>query len=382
MATAELIDDIAGLERWKEPWDRLAVEVGQPYSMPSWMLAWWRHAVPGTAELRSVVVRDGDELIGIAPYFVQLGSLGLSEYRVLGAGAAHRIGPIAQPGREAEVAAAVAETLDSASPRPSSFHLEGVDQQAPWASLMRQAWPGRLRPTQRQGNTMQAPTLILEGTDYETWYGSRSSNFRQKMRQKRRQAERRGAEIRLATSQEQIDEGLDSMFEQHRERWAARGLEGSLKPGTEEHLREVVAELLPSQRARLWTMVADGRTVCSHLFFVAGREVASWGGGFDPDWKDQSPAQLVILAAVEDAWSRGERRVDWGGGILDYKLRFATDDEPVTWIALIPKNSRYPLTRAQAMPKAARTAVRDLVRKLPEPTVDRLRRARARITRR
>src|SRR5919201_3941926 len=174
MATAELIDDIGGLARWKEPWDRLAVEVGQPYSMPSWMLAWWRHAVPGAAELRSVVVREGDELVGIAPYFVQLGSLGLSEYRVLGAGAAHRIGPIAQPGREAEVAAAVAETLAGASPRPSSFHLEGVDQQAPWASLMRAAWPGRLRPTQRQGNTMQAPTLILEGTDYESWYGSRS----------------------------------------------------------------------------------------------------------------------------------------------------------------------------------------------------------------
>ena len=56
----------------------------------------------------------------------------------------------------------------------------------------------------------------------------------------------------------------------------------------------------------------------------SGRSEASpWGGGFEPEWASVSPAQLVILAAVEDAFHRQERRLDWGGGILDYKLRFA-----------------------------------------------------------
>src|SRR5437763_2128442 len=109
MLTADLVDDPAGLEPWRSAWDELAVELAQPCSSPEWMLPWWRHAVPGVAELRTVVVREGDSLVGIAPYFAQIGKLGLAEYRVMSAGAAHRIGPLAKPGREAEVAAALTE---------------------------------------------------------------------------------------------------------------------------------------------------------------------------------------------------------------------------------------------------------------------------------
>jgi CelD/BcsL family acetyltransferase involved in cellulose biosynthesis len=380
MLTAELVDDPRGLEPWAAAWDRLAAERGAPYCAPAWMLSCWRHTVSGKAELRTVIVRDGDELVGLAPYFVQLHRLGLAEYRVLGAGVSHRIGPIARAGREDEVAAALAQTLGEADPGPSSFLLEGVDGAGPWPDLMRRSWPGRLRPSLRTTYTMHAPTLSLEG-DFEEWYESHSANFRQKMRQKRRQMEKRGGEIRMVTEPEEAQRVLDSMIRQHRERWSARGLEGSLQHGMEEHLRAVVPALLPEQRARLWSIFVDGEAVCTHVFFTAGREVASWGGGFEPEWASVSPAQLVILAAVEDAFRRQERRLDWGGGVLDYKLRFANGDDPVEWVALFPKNVRYPLTRAQLMPKAARLGARKLYRRLPEPARDRLEAARRRGTR-
>lgn len=380
MLTAELIDDLGGLEPWVAAWDRLAAELGAPYCAPAWMLSCWRHTVTGDAELRTVVVRDGDELVGLAPYFVQLHKLGLAEYRVLGAGISHRIGPIARVGREEEVAAAIAGALAGADPEPSSFLLEGVDGGAPWPELIRRSWPGRLRPSLRNTYMMHAPTLSLEG-DFEQWYESHSPNFRQKMRQKRRQMEKRGGEIRMVTDPEEAHRVLDSMIRQHRERWAARGLEGSLQHGMEEHLRAAVAALLPDQRARLWSIFAGGEAVCTHLFFTAGREIASWGGGFEPEWGSVSPAQLVILAAVEDAFQRQERRLDWGGGILDYKLRFANGDEPIEWVVLFPKNARYPLTRAQLMPKATRLAARNVYRRLPEPTRERLEAIRRRAKR-
>ncbi|HEX6459545.1 MAG TPA: GNAT family N-acetyltransferase [Thermoleophilaceae bacterium] len=377
MLTAELIDDPAGLEPWVARWDALATEVGAPYCAPAWMISCWHHTVAGDARLRTVIVHDGGELVGLAPYFVQLHRLGLAEYRVLGAGISHRIGPIARAGHEDEVAAALTQALAAADPAPSSFLLEGVDRAAPWPDLIRTDWPGRLRPTLRKTYMMNAPTLSLEG-EFEEWYESQSANFRQKMRQKRRQMEKRGGEIRMVTEPDEADRVLDSMIRQHRERWAARGLEGSLQHGMEEHLRSAVPALLPEQRARLWSIFADGEAVSTHLFFTAGGEVASWGGGFEPEWASVSPAQLVILAAVEDAFRRQERRVDWGGGILDYKLRFANGDDPVEWVALFPKNARYPLTRARMMPKAARLAARNLYRRLPEPTRDRLQGLRGR----
>jgi CelD/BcsL family acetyltransferase involved in cellulose biosynthesis len=382
MLSAELIDDVAGLEPWVEAWDRLAVELAQPCGSPHWMLPWWRHAVQGRAELRSVVVRESDELVGLAPYFVQLGSHGLAEYRVLSAGAAHRIGPLAKPGREQEVAEAIAETIAGARPQPSSFIFEGVDAESRWPSLVRDVWPGALGSRLRTTVVMEAPTLTLSDPDFDTWFASRSSNFRQQMRRKGRQAEGRGGQVRMARSEEEASRDLEAMFAYHRDRWAERGLEGSLKPGIEEQMREAVARLLPLERARLWTIEADGKPVCIQYFTVAGGELTYWGGGFDPEWEDFQPAQLAILEAVKDAFARGERRVDFGGGDQRYKGRFANGDDPIAWTTIFPRNRRYPITRAQLLPKQARFAVRGLARRLPDDTQERIKRVMRRGARR
>ena len=375
MLTAELIDDPAGLEPWTEAWDRLAVELSQPCSSPKWMLPWWKHAVSGQAELRSVVVREGDELVGLAPYFVQIGNYGLAEYRVLSAGAAHRIGPLAKPGREREVAEAIATTIAAARPRPSSFIFEGIDDDSAWPSLVREAWPGALGSHIRTGVKLEAPTLDLTvDADYEAWFSSRSSNFRQQMRRKGRQMDGRGGRIRMATTEEEARGDMEAMFVFHRERWAERGLEGSLKHGTEDQMREAILLLLPEQRARLWTIEADGKPVCIQYFTVAGGELTYWGGGFDPEWEDLQPGQLAILAAVEDAFGRGEKRIDFGGGDQRYKGRFANGDHPLAWTTIFPRNQRYPLTRAQLLPKQLKFAARGLARRLPEDTQERIKR--------
>jgi CelD/BcsL family acetyltransferase involved in cellulose biosynthesis len=374
MTEVELIADIARLERHRRDWDRLAVALGQPYCAPAWMLAWWRHAVAGVAELRTVVVREHGELIGLAPYFVQLGRVGLAEYRVLGAGGAHRIGPLAQPGRESEVAEAIVHALAGARPQPSSFLLEGVDSASPWPALVRAAWPGALRPRMRIGLRLTAPTLSLGGSgDYEQWLASRSSNFRQQMRRKGRQLAERGGVIGLA-SETELMRDLDAMVRLHHQRWAARGGSGALNGRVEAALREAAQELGPAGRFRLWRIEVDGEPVCVQLFLVAGGQLTYWGGGFDPAWGDVQPAQLSILAAVEDAFARGERRIDFGGGDQRYKWRFADRDEPVAWVSLFPRNRRYLLTRLQLLPKESRQTARGLARRMPERWQERLRR--------
>jgi CelD/BcsL family acetyltransferase involved in cellulose biosynthesis len=369
----ELIEDEPALERWRGEWDRLAVARGRPYCAPAWMLAWWRHAVAGDAALRTVVVSEGDELIGIAPYFVQLGGMGLAEYRILGAGGAHRICPLAVAGREQEVARAIALTLARATPQPSSFLLEGTDLDSPWPGLLAAAWPGPLRPRRRTGNVLSAPTLSLHGRDYETWFASRSSNFRQQMRRKGRQLEGRGGSIRVAVGEAQVRGDLEAMVRLHHMRWEARGGSGVLSARVEAALREAIPTL-GGERARLWTIEVAGEPVCVQLFVAAGGELAYWGGGFDPAWEDVQPAQLAILAAVHDAFARGERRVDLGGGDQRYKWRFAEDDEPVAWISLFPRNRRYPLTRLQLLPKEARQSARALARRLPASRQEQLKR--------
>ena len=373
MLTAELIDDPSGLEPWVGAWDQLAVELSSPCSSPHWMLPWWRHAVTGRAELRSVVVREGDSLVGLAPYFVQLGRAGLAEYRVLSAGAAHRIGPLAKPGREREVAEAIASAMASARPSPSSFIFEGINQGSAWPSLVRDAWPGGFGSHLRTGVVMEAPTLTLTEPDFDTWFAGRSSNFRQQMRRKGRQMEQRGGRIRMATTQEEASRDLEAMFVQHRERWEERGEPGLDQEGNRGPHARGRSRLLPMERARLWTIEADGKPVCVQYFTVAGGELTYWGGGFDPEWEDLQPAQQVILAAVEDAFARGEHRIDFGGGNQRYKGRFANGDDPIAWIS-ISATAATRLRAAQLLPKQMRFAARGPARRLPEEHQERLKR--------
>jgi hypothetical protein len=85
-------------------WDELAVLTSSPYCCPAWMMAWWRHVAPSTAQLRVVAVFDGADLLGVAPFFVDRGLGGVRRYRLLGAGTSAPLGIIARSGAERMVA--------------------------------------------------------------------------------------------------------------------------------------------------------------------------------------------------------------------------------------------------------------------------------------
>ena len=108
-----------------------------------------------------------------------------------------------------------------------------------------------------------------------------------------------------------------------------------------------------------------GETISSHLFLACGGEVEYFGGGFAEPWADFKPSLVTILVAIDDAFGRGERRVDLGPGGQHYKLRLADGDDPIAWRSLFPRDARYPLTRVQALPEQAWSTARVLGRRLP-----------------
>src|SRR5512138_2337673 len=89
-------------------WRELAWRAGLPYATPEWMLAFWRHVHEPKGRLAIVVVRDRDEVLGIAPLYANRGGLGAVEYHLLGAGIGQRTALLARPGVEADVARVVA----------------------------------------------------------------------------------------------------------------------------------------------------------------------------------------------------------------------------------------------------------------------------------
>jgi CelD/BcsL family acetyltransferase involved in cellulose biosynthesis len=337
------------------------------------MLSWWRHARGENAELRVLLALEDGRLQGIAPFFVERGPLGLPRYRVLAAGTSQRVEPLARAGREREAAAVFAEALARADPRPGVVRFEGVPTQPGWPALLAEAWPGRRRPSLYEVTSRVAPTLRIGDQSYDEWFQSKSKRFRGDMRRSRRSLEERGAGFRLSQGESEIDRDLDAFARLHHARWEWRGGSGVLTPGVETMLRQTAAELSDSGRFRLWCVAAGDHTVSAHVMVVAGGEIGWWLGGFDDDWADQQPSHQIGLRAIEDAYARGDTRLDLSVSLSrsEWKWRFADAEDELVWVDLVPPGLRAPVTRIPYIAKRLRRRVTD---RLPDETKDRLKR--------
>jgi CelD/BcsL family acetyltransferase involved in cellulose biosynthesis len=369
-----VIADPRDAEPIHEQWDELAVEADRPYCSPAWMLAWWRHVRTGDARLRTIVVSERGRVVAIAPFFAQVGRFGFVEYRLLGAGHSHRIGVLCRAGYERQVEQPLAEAMRAFDPRPSSVVWEGIDgddqwpiHTAPWLG----GWAGvKLRRNAEMGNA----TIRLAGTTFDEWFAGTSGKFRRNLLRDRRNLERAGGRIRRSQSEDELERDLDAFARLHNARWAARGGSGFFDERMMAMLRDAGGRLLPAGRLRLYMVELDGSPIAASVNVAAGGTVAGWATGMDDAYGRLSPTRLALLRAVEEAFERGEVAFDFGGGRSDYKERFANHSEPIAWMTQFPRGWRYPLTRAQLMPKEARHALRGVARRLPPERQQQLKR--------
>ena len=363
-----VIQDADELAPHEAAWDALAADAGRPFCTPAWMLAWWREGRSGDARLRVVLALDADgALIGVGPFFAQV-AYGLAEYRLLGAGFTHRIGPLAAAGHEREVAAAIAAGLAAADPQPASVVFEGIDAADPWPELVAGGWPSRRRPRLRTDVTMDSPAIALDA-DYEAWMARRERKFRKEARRVARRLEEEGVHGRLATD----EQAVDALLRLHYARWEGRG--GS---NVGDEARRVIAAAARAldDDGRLAVALLEGPDgpIAADLVLRAGDALGFWGGGFDPAWAKHAPGTQTMLLALEAGAASGARSADLGGGAHDYKWRLSDENRPLAWRTLFPPGRRYPLIRLRLAPKHLRFGARRLARRLPRERQDQLRR--------
>jgi CelD/BcsL family acetyltransferase involved in cellulose biosynthesis len=84
--------------------------------------------------------------------------------------------------------------------------------------------------------------------------------------------------------------------------------------------------------------------------------VVSLNRGWDERFANLSPAQLIMLRKLEDAFERNDGRINLGWGENQAKLGFATGSEPIAWTVLLPCRRGLPsaLARNAAMLMRAR----------------------------
>jgi CelD/BcsL family acetyltransferase involved in cellulose biosynthesis len=371
VAGVEIIESLADAESLAAEWDELAVAGSLPLCAPGWMLAWWRHLAPPDGALRVIAVRDGRRLVALAPWFVHVGQGGRTDVRFLGAELSDRVDILCAVGHEQEVAAALRDALAALRPRPDLVAFEAVPIGSRWARRIAGGWTGRVRFGRYRNSAYPAPAVTLPDGPPEAWMAGRSRNFRGQMGRMRRRLAKQGGTVRQITDPAETQHALAALLSLHVGRWEGRGESGLARPGVDAMLGEAAAALGPD-RLRLWAVEIDGTAVSVQLFLAAGAEVKYWNGGWSEAHADLKPSMLTILAALEDAIARGERRLDLGVGTHEYKLRFADSEDTLTWGGLVVHNRRWPRTRAELLPRVLRYRAKQTVQALPDAVAERV----------
>jgi CelD/BcsL family acetyltransferase involved in cellulose biosynthesis len=374
----ELIDDPERLAELVPAWDALAVVCGQPLAAPAWMLAFWNHLPTPGARLRVVALHRGDELVALAPFCAEPRRGGRTDLRLLG-GALPRAAPLALPGREWDAAESIAATLAEAEPPSDVIAFEAVALGSHWPLAFAEGWPGPVRPPLRRYYVQDSHVVTLDAGSYEDWFAAKGSHFRKRMRKTQRDVAAAGGSVR-ASDEATLEQDLESFLRLHAARWEGRG-ESSISTHEDELrtiYREVARAHLADGRFRLYLVELDGEPVAAELLAAAGGEVVSLNGGWDERHAKLGVSNVCMLHAIEDAFARGDRRLDWGPGDQLFKRRFADGNDPVCWTLLVAPGPRMPLTLARVTPTVAKVRTREaLKRALPRERIERLKDLRA-----
>lgn len=357
--TADLLCSIDSLDRWSLAWDALAVAAKLPYCAPAWMVSWLRHAAPVGARLRVAIVHEDRDLLGIAPFYV-VKSGGLWVYRLLGSGTSQQREPLLRDDAPPAVAEKLAAVISEMRPRPDLLLFEGVPKRSRALSALERAWPDGNRPWVHRDLRHPAPAVRLTGRSFEDWLAARTRHFRKELQRLRRRLHERDAVFKLASSQDELRDGLRAFVALHHARWAGRGGSAVLTGPVERMLQDVARELGPD-RFRLWTIESQGRVVSAEVMVAAGGTLSCWLGGFDPGWAPQQPSVQTLVAALEHAWRAGDERFELGPGAQDYKSRLADDEDILERVILVPRGGRSPLVRARIASRSAGLGVKRLL---------------------
>ncbi len=298
-----------------------------------WMTTWWEVFSEGR-ELYILLVRDGDELIGIAPMLKRT----VQHYGVL-------------PFRRIEFLASGEDEADEICSDYLDFILlRGRETQA-LDFILRYIYEkdtdwDEVLLTDLAGDSMNLPFVKTFCEDsgirmqqvrdeiavflpltksFEEIARSLSSNFRRKIRQDCKSFESYGGEFRLIKSLDSLEEGFAALVELHQARWLSRGGAGVFSSKKFTRFHQLFArKAIVNDWLRLYVALKDGKPIAAIYNFAHNNKVHYYQSGFKlEDSGLHSPGVLAQAYAIENAIEAGFSEFDFLKGKQgSYKFRW------------------------------------------------------------
>ncbi|WP_328669197.1 GNAT family N-acetyltransferase [Streptomyces sp. NBC_00328] len=291
-APAELVTEEREFAELAEAWGRLYRRCGAATAFQShaWLHSWWlSYGTPG--RLRLMVVREGGELLAVAP--LMRARRPLPTLVPLGGPISDYADVLLDDEHADRAAALLAEGL-SAAARTALIDFREV---RPGGAMERiyEHWSG---PRRRVGDSL---CLELPATSMDELVGRLPSSKAQRVRAKLRKLTALGVEQRVV-GHDEVDAALGRLLELHRLQWEGRKVTSEhLHERFSEHLVRSVGPMVRSGDAVVTEFRLDGTVMAVDLTLLSRRLAGGYLYGAHPRLRERKADVAVILL---DACSR------------------------------------------------------------------------------
>jgi CelD/BcsL family acetyltransferase involved in cellulose biosynthesis len=322
----ELVTTDDRLDHFYEGWEALAERAGAPRSGAALVSAWSRHVRSAGQELRVWVASEPSRVVGVVALATERLAGGKVSLGPAAASMARGVVPIADPGREAEVAAALAAEMAGSTDDAQVLRIDWVPQDSPWADALAAGlelgdWVAVAVPP------YQSQYIRAEG-GAPGWLQRRSPDFRNETRRRERRAHEAGYRAVVVTDPEAIAARVPVLQALYHARGKARG--GGYQ--FDERMVAAITEALTRARPGRFSLAAlegGNGAIGLLLSLCGGPTVSTWLITFDATWSRLGPGIATIAAQVEAAAAAGQHTVDLSVGHEAYKLPMVDGTRPL-----------------------------------------------------
>jgi CelD/BcsL family acetyltransferase involved in cellulose biosynthesis len=306
---------VIGLERQDsltaitDEWDALVSFVGaSPFCAPGWFDAWWKAF--GSGRLDVFTLRRDGELLAVLPVAERHGMRrALTNWHTP---------ELEIPAVESAARRALLRRVLKS--KRSSLQLAmltaGSEDAHDFATV---ASEEGLRVLPR--TIEHSPYVRLEG-DYEDYERTLAQRRRSELRRRRRRLAERGVlTFEVETGEERLDELLDEGFAVEGSGWKTeQGTAILSRPETETFYRLVAGWAAPRGSLRLAFLRLDGRPIAFHFTIEEGSSAYQLKGGYDREFRELAPGQLLVQDMIRWAFGRGLQTYEFLGADEAFKL--------------------------------------------------------------
>jgi CelD/BcsL family acetyltransferase involved in cellulose biosynthesis len=283
---------------------------------PWWQRVWWRHFGEG-AELLTLSVRDGDEVIGIAPLMIAdgaitfLGGTDLFDYHDF----------LVIRGKEAVFYNVLWDYLVKLGWH--TLELRSVPEGSPTLDLL-SAIAEEKSVSVDVAQEDVAPLAFLPAS-WDEYLAGLSKKGRHELRRKLRRLERADSVRQyVCENAEMLPRSLETFFRLLRASSADK--KAFLTPERESFFLDIAVELAPRGQFKLYFLELDGVPVASCICFDYAGSYLLYNSGYDPEYSALSVGMLNKALCMKDAIDKGRGTFEFLRGAERYKYDLGATD--------------------------------------------------------